>query len=222
MATTLLWPIIFPAVMAIVLFLIPAKIKVVREGLAVLSSLVLLYLGFSLFSIKSLTLKTDWLGMGINFDLRLYQFSAFILLALAGFLFLITLYSAIKMKDHPRSREYYGYVFLAAAFSNGAVLANNFILLVFFWEALLITTYALITLGLKSTSHRTAVKSLLIGGLCDFSMIMGIGLVWASTGTLTMSEVHLEPHGLTAAAFILMMIGAIGKAGAMPFTHLDS
>ncbi len=217
MATTLLWPIIFPAVMAIVLFLIPAKIKVVREGLAVLSSLVLLYLGFSLFSIKSLTLKTDWLGMGINFDLRLYQFSAFILLALAGFLFLITLYSAIKMKDHPRSREYYGYVFLAAAFSNGAVLANNFILLVFFWEALLITTYALITLGLKSTSHRTAVKSLLIGGLCDFSMIMGIGLVWASTGTLTMSEVHLEPHGLTAAAFILMMIGAIGKAGAMPF-----
>lgn len=217
MATTLLWPIIFPAVMAIVLFLIPAKIKVVREGLAVLSSLVLLYLGFSLFSIKSLTLKTDWLGMGINFDLRLYQFSAFILLALAGFLFLITLYSAIKMKDHPRSREYYGYVFLAAAFSNGAVLANNFILLVFFWEALLITTYALITLGLKSTSHRTAVKSLIIGGLCDFSMIMGIGLVWASTGTLTMSEVHLEPHGLTAAAFILMMIGAIGKAGAMPF-----
>jgi len=82
----------FPAVMAIVLFLIPAKIKVVREGLSVLSSLVLLYLGFSLFSIKSLTLKTDWLGMGINFDLRLYQFSAFILLALAGFLFLITLY----------------------------------------------------------------------------------------------------------------------------------
>jgi len=47
--------------MAIVLFLIPAKIKVVREGLSVLSSLVLLYLGFSLFSIKSLTLKqTGW------------------------------------------------------------------------------------------------------------------------------------------------------------------
>ncbi|MBP6909095.1 MAG: NADH-quinone oxidoreductase subunit L [Candidatus Saccharicenans sp.] len=217
MATTLLWPIIFPAVMAIVLFLIPAKIKLVREGLAVLSSLVILYSGFSLFSIKNLTLKTNWLGMGINFDLRLYQFSAFILLALAGFLFLITLYSAIKMKDHPRLREYYGYVFLATAFSNGAVLANNFILLVFFWEALLITTYALITLGLKSTSHRTAVKSLIIGGLCDFSMIMGIGLVWASTGTLTMNEIHLEPHGLTAAAFILMMIGAIGKAGAMPF-----
>ena len=217
MATTLLWPIIFPAVMAIILFLIPARIKLVREVLAVLSSVVMLYLGFSLFLLKNLSLKTNWLGMGINFDFRLYQFSAFILLALSGFLFLIVLYSTIKMKDHPRIREYYAYVFLAAAFSNGAVLANNFVLLVFFWEAILITTYALITLGLKPTSHRTAVKSLIIGGLCDFSMIMGIGLIWASTGTLTMDQVHLEPYGLAAAAFILMMIGAIGKAGAMPF-----
>ncbi len=30
--------------------------------------------------------------MGIDFELRLYQFSAFILLALAGFLVLIALY----------------------------------------------------------------------------------------------------------------------------------
>jgi NADH-quinone oxidoreductase subunit L len=216
-AMTLLWPIIFPLAVATVFFLIPSRVKLVREVLAVLSSAVILYLGFALFSLKNLTLTTDWLGMGINFDLRLYQFSAFILLGLSGFLFLICLYSTVKMKNHPRIREYYGYVFLAAAFSNGAVLANNFILLIFFWEALLITTYALVTLGLKPTSHRTAVKSLLIGGFCDFSMILGIGLLWASTGSLTMNQIHVEPHGLAAAAFILMMIGAIGKAGAMPF-----
>jgi NADH-quinone oxidoreductase subunit L len=216
-AMTLLWPIIFPLAVATVFFLIPSRVKLVREVLAVLSSTVILYLGFALFSLKNLTLTTDWLGMGINFDLRLYQFSAFILLGLSGFLFLICLYSTVKMKNHPRIREYYGYVFLAAAFSNGAVLANNFILLIFFWEALLITTYALVTLGLKPTSHRTAVKSLLIGGFCDFSMILGIGLLWASTGSLTMNQIHVEPHGLAAAAFILMMIGAIGKAGAMPF-----
>ncbi|MGB9765235.1 MAG: NADH-quinone oxidoreductase subunit L [Candidatus Saccharicenans sp.] len=216
-AMTLLWPIIFPAAVAILFFLIPTRVRFVREVLAVISSTVLLYLGFALFSLKELSLTTNWLGMGINFDLRLYHFSAFILLALSGFLFLICLYSTVKMKDHPRVREYYGYVFLAAAFSNGAVLSNNFILLIFFWEALLITTYALVTIGLKPTSHRTAVKSLIIGGFCDFSMILGIGLLWASTGTLTMNQVHVEPHGLAAAAFILMMIGAIGKAGAMPF-----
>lgn len=216
-ATILLWPILFPAAMAVVLLLIPTRVRLVREILSVLSSGALLYLGFMLFSRKNLSLVSDWLGTGINFDLRLYHFSAFILLALSGFLFLICLYSAVKMQNHPRVREYYAYVFLAAAFSNGAVLANNFILLVFFWEALLITTYALITLGLKPTSHRTAVKSLIIGGFCDFAMILGIGLLWASTGTLTMDKIHVEPHGLTVAAFVLMMIGAIGKAGAMPF-----
>ncbi len=216
-STILLWPILFPAAMAVVLLLIPSRIKFLREILAVLSSGVLLYLGFRLFAVKNLSLVRDWLGNGINFDLKLYHFSAFILLALAGFLFLICLYSSVKMRNHPRIREYYAYVFLAAAFSNGAVLANNFILLVFFWEALLITTYALVTLGLKPTSHRTAVKSLIIGGFCDFAMILGIGILWASTGTLTMDKVQVEPHGLTVVAFILMMIGAIGKAGAMPF-----
>ena len=215
--TILLWPILFPAAVAVVLLLIPSRVRYVREILSVLSSGALLYLGFLLFSQRHLSLVSDWLGLGINFDLRLYHFSSFILLALTGFLFLICLFSAVKMKNHPRVREYYGYVFLAAAFSNGAVLANNFVLLVFFWEALLITTYALVTLGLKPTSHRTAVKSLIIGGFCDFAMILGIGLLWASTGTLTMDKIQVEPHGLTVAAFVLMMIGAIGKAGAMPF-----
>jgi len=216
-ATTLLWPIIFPAAVAIIVFLIPSRIRAVREVLAVAGSGVVLYFGFILFDQKNLTLVADWLGMGINFDLRLYHFSAFILLALSGFLLLISLYSVVKMKSHPRIREYYGYLFLAAAFSNGAVLANNFVLLLFFWEALLITTYALITLGGKPTSHRTAVKSLIIGGFCDFAMILGVGLLWASTNTLTMNQVRVEPHGLAAVAFIMMTVGAIGKAGAMPF-----
>jgi len=129
--TTLLWPILFPAAVAVVLLLIPSRVKYLREILSVLSSGALLYLGFMLFSQRNLTLVSDWLGLGINFDLRLYHFSAFILLALSGFLFLICLYSAVKMQNHPRVREYYSYVFLAAAFSNGAVLANNFVLLVF-------------------------------------------------------------------------------------------
>ncbi len=121
------------------------------------------------------------------------------------------------MKDAPRAREFFAYVFLTAAFANGAVLANNFVPLVFFWEGLLVTLYGLITIGGRPTSGRTAVKALLISGFCDFSMILGIGLLWTVSGTLTMSQVSVEPTGLAAVAFVLMMIGAAGKAGAMPF-----
>jgi len=213
----LLLPVLLPAVVAVALLLIPKGVRLLRELLAVAGSTVLLYYAFVFFSVKNLELSVPWLGMGIDFELRLFHFSSFILLALSGFLLLITLFSTVKMKDAPRVREYYAYVFLTAAFADGAVLANNFVPLLFFWEGLLVTLYGLITIGGKATSNRTAVKALLISGFCDFSMIMGIGLLWSLSGTLTMSKVSVEPTGLAAVAFVLMMIGALGKAGAMPF-----
>jgi NADH-quinone oxidoreductase subunit L len=213
----LLLPILLPALLAVVLLLLPRALRLLRDVLAVAGAAVLLYYGFVFFSLKDLRFAVPWLGMGIDFDLRLYHFSSFILLALAGFLVLITVYATAKMKDAPRSREFMAYVFLTAAFANGAVLANNFVPLVFFWEGLLVTLYGLITIGGRPTSGRTAVKALLISGFCDFSMILGIGLLWAASGTSTMSEIAVEPVGLAAAAFVLMFVGAAGKAGAMPF-----
>lgn len=214
---TLLWPILLPAVAAVLTILVPRHVRPVREILATVSAAAVLVLGFLLFSAKSLVFEASWLGPGIEFRLRLFHFSSFILLGLAGFLFLIVLYSTVKMKNAPRIREYYAYIFLAAALANGAVLADNFILLIFFWEGLLIAMYGLITMGGKPTSNRTAVKSLLISGFCDFCLILGIGILWHLTGSLTMSAVSVLPEGPAVAAFVLMMIGAVGKAGAMPF-----
>ena len=212
----LLWMIFLPAAVAVVCLLIPSRVKILREAIALIASVGVCYLAYSLFQVKNLEFRLPWMGQGIKFELRLYHFSSFILLGLAGFLFLITLYSTVKMKNHPRVREYYAYVFLSAALANGAVLADNFVPLVFFWEGLLLTLYGLISVGgLKS--NRTAVKAFIISGFCDFAMLLGIGILWATTGTLTMSLVSVKPEGLAAAAFILMMIGAIGKAGAMPF-----
>ena len=214
--TMLLWIILLPALSAAVLLLIPKTVKIVRELFALISAAVSLFLGFSLFAVKNLAWSAPWMGLGIKMELRLYQFSAFILLSLAGALFLLTLYSVAKMRDHPRVREYYVYIFLSASLAFGAVLADNFVPLVFFWEGLLITLYALISLGGKA-AHRTATKAFMISGFCDFAMILGIGIVWSLSGTMTISEIGLKPEGPAALAFILMMIGAIGKAGAMPF-----
>jgi formate hydrogenlyase subunit 3/multisubunit Na+/H+ antiporter MnhD subunit len=210
-------PILVPALLAVVFLALPSRVRLVREVLATAGAAALVYLAFAFFSVRNLDLSLPWLGMGIDFDLRLFHFSSFILLGLAGFLFLIALFSTTKMKGHPRVREYYGYVFLAAAMANGAVLADNFVPLVFFWEGLLVTIYGLVTLGGKPTSNRTAVKAFIISGLCDFCMILGIGILWSITGTLKMSAVSVKPEGIAVVAFIMMMIGAIGKAGAMPF-----
>lgn len=212
----LLWTILVPAAAALLLALIPSRVKIVRELLAVLAAAASLGLAILLFGQKTLEWRPAWLGDGVAFELRLFHFSAFILLALAGFLILIALYSTAKMKGHPHARAYYALVFLSAAMANGAVLADNFVPLVFFWEGLLVTLYGLIAIGGKG-SHRTALKAFIISGLCDFCMILGIGILWAKTGSLTISQISVAPTGILAAAFILMMIGAAGKAGVMPF-----
>jgi NADH-quinone oxidoreductase subunit L len=213
---TLLWPILLPTLAAILCLAVPKGVKLVREAIALVAAVAILTLGIKLFGVKTLELRLPWLGGGADFELRLFHFSSFILLALSGFLFLIVLYSTAKMKDHPQVRGYYVYLFLSAALANGAVLADNFVPLVFFWEGLLITLYLLISIGGK-LSHRTAVKAFIISGLCDFCMILGIGILWSLTGSLTLSQISVKPEGLAVVAFVMMMIGAIGKAGAMPF-----
>ncbi len=212
----LLIPILLPFLLALFSFLLPKGVKWLREVVSVLGAAFFVYIAVAFFGQKETFFTVAWMGHGIDFELRLYQFSQFILIAISGFTFLITLYSTVKMAGNPRIREYYGYLFLTAAMSAGAVLANNLVPLLFFWEGLLITLYALITIGGKG-SHRTAVKAFLIGGFCDFCMILGIGILWSQTGTLRMSDISVVPQGLTAVSFYLMMIGAIGKAGSMPF-----
>jgi formate hydrogenlyase subunit 3/multisubunit Na+/H+ antiporter MnhD subunit len=215
--TSLLLPILVPAGAAVLLFLLPRGAKLLREVLAVAASVAVFAIAFALFGVRTLEFRRPWLGLGIDFELRLYHFSAFILLALAAFLVLVVLYSTTKMRTSPRAKEFQAYLLLTAAFAAGAVLADNFVPLLFFWEGLLVTLYGMITVGGRPNSARTATKSLLINGFCDFCLILGIGLLWSLTGTLTMSQVSVVPHGLAAAAFILMTVGAAGKAGAVPF-----
>ncbi|MCX6559807.1 MAG: proton-conducting transporter membrane subunit [Candidatus Aminicenantes bacterium] len=212
----LFWTILVPALAAVLLALIPSRVKVLRELLALAASAASLVFAIQLFGQKTLEWRPGWLGDGIAFELRLFHFSSFILLGLAGFLVLIVVYSTAKMKAHPQVRLYYALVLLSAALANGAVLSDNFVPLVFFWEGLLVTLYGLIAIGGKD-AHRTAMKAFIISGFCDFCLIMGIGILWAKTGTLTISQISVHPTGVYAAAFILMMIGAAGKAGVMPF-----
>ena len=150
----LLIPILGPAVLAVLLLLLPRRLRLLRDVLAVGGAAAVVYQAFALFAVKDLRFSVPWLGLGIDFDLRLYHFSSFILLALAGFLILITLYTTVKRRGMPREREFMAYVFLTAAFANGAVLANNFVPLLFFWEGLLVTLYGMITIGGRPASGR--------------------------------------------------------------------
>jgi len=215
----LLIPILIPVIVAVISILTPRSIKGLREFISVIGGVVLVYFAWLLFDYKNLTLNLPWFDW-LGFDLKLYHFNAFTLLWINIFGLLISLYSIIKMANHPRVGEYYFYLFLTVAFANGAILADNFVVLLMFWEGLLLTLYGFITLGNTENTQRTATKAFIINGFCDFCMIFGIALLWYLTGKASLSEISHEPvraTGLYLLSFIMIMIGALGKGGAMPF-----
>src|SRR3989339_1953044 len=216
----LLQPIVLPGIIAVLLALVPGKTKNVREFVSVIGAGAMLWVAWTLFGVKNAAFSSHWAGSGIDFDLRLYGFSASILLWVNVFTFLIILYSSVKMAGTWRVREYYPYIFLTNMFASGALLSDNLILFLFFWGGTIITLYMLIWLG-SYESWKTSLKSLVILGFCDFCLLLGILILWHITGTLKMSQIAASPvnpsGGLAMAAFLLMAVGAIGKGGAMPF-----
>lgn len=212
---TLLLPVIIPLIGALLIAVFRDKIKGLRQVVTFLATTAVLILGIQLFK-QRLVYSLPWAGFGIDFTFRLYQFNAFILLAVSGFAFLITLYCMSFMRGKEHLSQFYAYLLVSVAMVNGAVLADNLILMLFFWEGLLLPLFGLIAIGGKE-AFKTATKAVIIVGISDLCMMVGIGLVWYLTGTLTISQINMPASTLGSIAFILLMIGAISKAGSMPF-----
>jgi len=204
-----------PLIAGIITILIPQRIRGIKEAIALLATAATLFVSIRLFG-QNITLSVPWLGFGIDFSLRLYHFSSFIILAAQGFAFLFVLYSIAFMWDKPRLNLYYCFLLITVAMTNGAVLSDNLVLMLFFWEGLLLTLFGLIALN-GGPAFKTAIKAFIIVGISDLCLMMGIGLAGYLAGTFTISKIALPVGNLGSLAFILMMIGAISKAGSIPF-----
>ena len=120
------------------------------------------------------------------------------------------------MRDKPYLNQFYSYLLITLAMTNGAVLADNLVLLLFFWEGLLLTLFGMIAIG-RPGAYKTAIKAFIIVGISDLCLMIGIGLAGHLAGTMTISKISLPVDFLGSLAFVFMMIGAISKAGSVPF-----
>jgi len=207
--------ILLPAAAGAVVLGLRKTVAPAREAITLLVTLVNLALAIMVFN-QNLAYTAPWGGFGWHFSLRLYQFSAFIMLAVAGFAFLVALYSWKFMRGKGAGNQFYSYLLIALAMVNGAVLANDLVVLLFFWEGLLIVQFGLIAIG-REGAFRTATKAFIIVGITDLCMIFGAVLAGSLAKTLTISEIHLPLDSLASLAMLFLMIGAVSKAGAMPF-----
>ena len=207
----LFYPIVVPILIGVICFLMPRKVKVIRELLALLTSALTLGLVIWLFIQKPL----EWSFSG-SLVLRLDDLSGFILLASGLFGFLITLYSIKFMQNSDHLSTYYGSLLWTLGAACGALLANHFIVLLVFWGFLGITLYLLVLTGGEDTAS-AAKKSFVIIGGSDALILLGIFFIYILSSTFEINKMTLPFKGvLVYFAFIFLALGAFAKAGAMP------
>ena len=215
MLTILILFILIPFISGALVFFLPKSARSAGGIFALLAAIVDFLIAAFLFS-KEAICTIPWAGFGMDFSLRLNHFSGFIILAAAFFGLLVVIYSLSFFKNKDNSNLFFMYILVSLSFVNGAVLANNLILLLFFWEGLLLTLFGMIAMGGRS-AFRTATKAFVIIAVSDLCMMAGIALTGYLAKTLVISEINLPLGSLSSLAFILLAIGAVSKAGSMPF-----
>ncbi len=215
----LLLPIFLPLVVGFGLLFLPGRMKFSARMLALIVSISAFVAAVRIFTLGWLECVVPIMQVGdLKLDLLLVStpLSKFILLFATGFGVLITLYSLKSMAGAKRLNEFYGAVLITIGGSAGVLLSNHLLLLLIFWEIVTASLYVLITTGGKN-SNFAATKSFAMIGFSDGALLLGSALVWMLSGTFVLSNIAVETSSaLGVIAFLLLLIAAITKAGALP------
>lgn len=209
--------VLLPACLALLALLLPRGSYPLRAGLYLAAVTLNLVFALGMFAAGDTTVLIPWAGFEINLALRVYAFSRFMVLATAGFAFLVGLYSVSFLRRKEYAGSFFFYYLITLALVNGAFLANNLVVMLFFWEGLLVTLFGMLVLVNKK-SAKTAVKALVLNGTADLLLMLGVAITCLQGGSLMMDVISgLPVEGLGILGFTCMMLGAVGKAGSMPF-----
>jgi formate hydrogenlyase subunit 3/multisubunit Na+/H+ antiporter MnhD subunit len=223
MDSLLLYPVFLPIIAALICLLSPKGANTLRVLFALLVSIAALVISVFISFQSDLTVSLPWLNYPPTFvvglDLASTQFSRLVLVVAATFMSLTVLYSWKFMSDSEHHREYFAFLLAALGMVSGAVLADNLVIFLLFWEFLGLLLYLLVLInGIRAIPAGT--KSLIIAGIGDLGLLAGISLLWLQSGKLAWSDFSLDPQivsgWLPAGAYLLMLVGAFAKAGVVP------
>ena len=142
---------------------------------------------------------------------------------------MVHIYTIGYMADDDGYNRFFAYISLFTFSMLMLVMSNNFLQLFFGWEAVGLVSYLLIGFWFKRpTAIFANLKAFMVNRVGDFGFILGIGLVWAYTGTVHYKEVFAQASQLATLTFpgtewmllsvmcICLFIGAMGKSAQFP------
>jgi len=162
-----------------------------------------------------------------DFKLRLGfavdQLTIVMLVVVSFVALMVQVYSVAYMKGDPHYGWFFTCMSLFAAAMLTLVLADNFLLLYIAWEGVGFCSYLLIGFwNERRSAAEAAKKAFITTRIGDVGLLIGIIMLWRSTGTFDIREtfeaaragVMSEPYLTTAV--LLIFAGAVGKSAQFP------
>ncbi len=142
---------------------------------------------------------------------------------------MVHIYSIGYMSDDDGYERFFAYISLFTFSMLMLVMSNNMLQLFFGWEAVGLVSYLLIGFYYqRETAIFANMKAFIINRVGDFGFILGIGLLFAYTGSLNYAEVLNKAEQLSTLSLpgtdwllltvvcICLFVGAMGKSAQVP------
>ena len=162
-------------------------------------------------------------ALKVPIALTLDALSRTMVLLVSGVGSLIHIYSLGYMRHDQGKSRYFAALSLFMFAMLGIVLANNFVMLFIFWELVGFTSYVLIGHWFyRDAAADAANKAFITTRIGDFGFMIGILMIWTSTGSIVFAEIAPRMSGLTSYPTFLMIVallifcGAVGKSAQFP------
>ena len=168
----------------------------------------------------------SWILVGnfqIDVGILVDELTAVMLIVVSTIGFMVHIYSVGYMKGDGGYYRFFAYLNLFMFSMFMLVLADNYLLLYVFWEAVGLCSYLLISFWYhKKSAANAGTKAFLVNRVGDFGFGLGIILIFVTLGTLSYSGVFsLAETGAAGSVTLtiiclLLFTGAVGKSAQFP------
>ena len=169
----------------------------------------------------------DKLQFNVPVTLRADHLTAVMLLVVTSVGLLVHIYSVGYMHGDGGYYRFFSYLPLFVFSMLMLVLANSYLLLFVFWEAVGLCSYLLVGFWFhRPDANNAAMKAFWTTRVGDIGFGLGTMLVWTTFGTFTYTDVFSQlddrikagtiSHNLITIICLLLFCGAIGKSAQVP------
>lgn len=210
-----------------------------REGSALLAtigvvfSFILSFLNFFYYTLAGDIVTIEcafWMDSGLlNFSWRFLfdTVTSVMLLVVTGVSSLVHIYSIGYMDKDPHLPRFMAYLSLFTFFMLILVTGDNFLQLFLGWEGVGLCSYLLISFWYtRLAANKAALKAMVINRVGDAALLIGVGLLFFSTGSVEYATIFLlapyletsllvvlnQEYYLLSVIGVLLLIGVVGKS----------